>query len=288
MMPEEEVVKTGDEEESAGYKDLVDEGAKPDEVETKPDAPKGDDESESEDESTSDETEGLGAIQSQLDALSSKLDEKDAEITFLRGEVARRDRGGEKAKAEDDEFNLDEIVADLTNKDPKVAARKIIELSNKIADKKVAAIRAETTNLLTSNQAVIQAKQTDRDNVAAEFAGYLDDPRFEAVLTTTFKGLNRGGRYIPDSLYAAASTAARIIDRERAAKNGKSKNGVKEVRPGAPKNPIEPDTHDYSKAVRIDDLKMTDREKLAAKGALKKMTGVTEKQWVENWKEING
>ena len=268
-----------DGEDSDGLDELVKEGEKPDE-EKKAGGSEGDgEEGESDSPAEPDETDGSDELASRLEALESKVDEKDAEITFLRGEIAKRGRETEKAKPDDDELNLDDITAGLTDKDPKNAARKIIELANKIADKKVAALRAETNGLLNTTQQINAAKETDRKNVEADFdAALFDNKEFTETMTRIFQNLNKGGRYIPDSLYTAAATAKHLIDK-KAAKNGKP---IKEVR-SAPKNPVEADTHDYSKAKTINDLPASDREKSAMRGALKKMPGVTEKQYVENW-----
>ncbi len=232
-------------------------------------------------------------LTARLDSLETKYGEREQEIIFLRAELAKANRREpERVKPEADDINLDEVVASLTDKDPKVAARKIIELATKIADKKVAGMRDETTGLLRSNQQIVTLKETDRANVMADFGDYLDDKDFEKVMTDVFNNTSRAaGRYVPDSLYSAAATAKHIIDKARAKKAGE-KNGVKIVRPGAPKNPVEADTHDYSKAVTIDGLGTlaTAREKAAMKGVLKRLKdqGVTEKQYVENWLAENG
>ncbi len=289
----EEVVERGkDEVNPDAIDELVRDGEKPDEkVETKADEK--DEKVDKKDDEAADEGVDPADLIERLDSLETKYGEREQEIIFLRAELAKANRREpETKKVEADDFNLDEFVAALTDKDPKVAGRKIFELANKIADKKLAAVRDETTGLLRSNQQITQLKETDRANVMAEFGDYLDDKEFEKIMTDAFNNTSRAaGRYVPDSLYSAAATAARIIDKARAKKNG-AKNGVKEVRPSAPRNPVDADTHDYSKAVTIDGLGTlaTAREKAAMKGVLKRLKdqGVTEKQYVENWLAENG
>lgn len=272
-----------DGEDSDGLDQLVKDGA---EIETKPDDEKVDD---AEDEKVDEDEGGDDELEARFTALESKLDEKDAEITFLRGEIAKRGRTEEKVDDKGgDEFSIDDIAKQLSAADGgKTAAKTIIDLATKIAEKKFESLRRETSTMLTSNQQVVAAKEADRQNVLNEFGEYLDDKDFADSMSEIFTRTNRAaGRYVPDSLYTAAATAKLLIDKKRALKNG-TKNGVKEKKPNAPANPVDADTHDYSKVVTIDSLPATDREKLAMKGALKKMTGVTEKQYVENWKEAN-
>jgi hypothetical protein len=274
-----------DGEESDGLERLIDDGNKPDEkVETKDDKDeKTDGEDEGEEEGADEEEDsGLEEIRAQLSTLSEKVDEKDAEITFLRGELAKKTKP--ETKDEVDEINMDDLVAKLTDKNPKTAAQAIIELANKIADKKIAAVKTDTTNLLTQNSQVQAAKETDRNATFADFGDYLEDPKFTELMTKEFQKVTRaaGGRYVPDSLYSAAAVAKIAIDKARA--NGKGK--IKEIKT-APKNPVDQDTNDYSKAVTIDgipDNVLSPRQKAAAKGVVRKMK-IDEKDWVKNFIE---
>lgn len=270
-----------------GLQDLVDEGAKPDEPKPDDDEGEGGDEEGDEGGEGGDEGDDSG-VSERLSALESKLDEKDAEITFLRGEVAKRRETGAtpKAPAGDTEYNLDEIAAKLTDKDPKTAAKAIVDIAKDIASKELAKLRDETTTILSSNEQIRVAKETDRQNVLGEFGEYLDDKDFVGAMTEIFNSTARaaGGKYVPDSLYLAAAAASRMIDKKRAAKTN-GKNGVTPRKPAAPANPVDGDAHDYSKVktiAGIPDSMLPARDKIAAKGVVRKM-GITEKEWVENF-----
>lgn len=281
-----------DGEPSEGLEDLVKDGEKVDAT-PKDDDEKGDKDG---DEDTDvdggeDDDSAVSELNARFEALETKLDEKDAEITFLRGEIKKRGTDTTSTKADAaDEFNIDEIAKQLSVADGgKSAAKAILELANKIADKRLKSVRDETNTAISTSQQIREAKETDRTNVLNEFGEYLDDKDFADTMSEIFTRTNRAaGRYIPDSLYTAAATAKLMIDKKRAAKNG-TKNGVKKVGATAPKNPVDNDTHDYSKVKTIDGLGelATPREKAAMKGALAKMPGVTEKQYVENWLEEN-
>jgi len=286
---EDEKVEQKEEEKSQGLIDLEREGAEEHE-EVKADDEKKDDEKVDD---TADDGVDPAELIARMDSLETKLDERDAEITFLRGELSKRAEKSDTTKASGDEINLDEVVAALVDKDPKVSAKKIIELAEKIADKKVAGMRDETGRLLTSSQQINSLKETDRQNVLNDFSedGYLEDPQFVKVMTELFQNTNKAaGRYIPDSLHLAASSAKVIIDKARAAKT-KGKNGVREVRPVAPRNPVEADTHDYSKAKSINDLPMSDSEKAAARGVVSRLKArgdiKNEAEWVDSWLKGN-
>lgn len=246
------------------------------------------------DESGEGESEGedLEEITGRLAALEDSTKEKDAEITWLRNQLASRretePKGGERGE-QDGEFNLDDIAKRLVDKDPRSAAKVIIEIAQKIADQRAADAVKRSSGMIESTRRVEAAKLEDRNNIMADYGEYLDDPEFQSTMERVYDGLtNNKKNYIPDAGYAAASTAARLIDRKRAAKNGK-RNGVKEVRREAPNNPVEPDTHDYKKIKTINgipDKFLKPDEKRAALAAVKKM-GIKESEWVDAFKEQN-
>src|ERR1019366_4540441 len=110
-----------------GLQHLIDEGEKPDEV--KPDEVKLGPDGKPVEEAEVEEDGGVDPADliSRLDSLETKYGEREQEIIFLRGELrkANQREPETRGKPDADEINLDEVVASLTDKDPKVAARKI-------------------------------------------------------------------------------------------------------------------------------------------------------------------
>jgi hypothetical protein len=286
---EEEKVEPG-EEESEGLKDLIKEGEKDD------GAGGGEGDDDEKDDKKDDKKDDDSSVDEKLAALreefEGKLAEKDAENVFLRGEVSKlTNRREDKVddKSTKPLIDMDELEKKLTDRDPKVAARALVEVAEKIANDKIEKMRGETGNLLASREAVQAAKESDRTNVLNDFGDYLDDPDFQKDMNDIFVNTAKqaGGRYIKDSLYLAASAAMVITNKKRAAKNG-TKNGVHDRKPAPLVDKVETSTDDYSKMVTIDSIPArfaSDKEKAGMRGALKKMTGVTEKQWVQNFME---
>ena len=268
--------------ESDGLDNLVEQGTDlPDETEEG--AEEG---AEGEEEEEGGPSEEVSALSSRFDALESRVAEKDAEITFLRGELAKKNAPAAAVK-DADAIDMDELTARLTDKDPKVAAKAVVEMAEKIAERKVKAMRDETSGVVAGAEAVRTAKEQDRSNVLADFADYQDEegnwmPDFERTLTALYKDFQKenGGRYVRGGLYMAAATAKTLVDKARARVQG-TKNGVTKVRPQRESaNRVESGAEDYSKAKTINDLSyLSDREKAAARAVAKKM-GIKEADWV--------
>src|SRR5712671_4041387 len=99
-------------------------------------------EDEGGDEGAGEGDESVSELAARLDAFQDRLTEKDTEITYLRGELKRATTQQTTTKKDDEPlFDMDELVAQLTNKDPKVAAKAVVELAEKIADRKITAER---------------------------------------------------------------------------------------------------------------------------------------------------
>ena len=102
------------------------------------------------------------------------------------------------------------------------------DLANKIADKKLKAVRDETNTAISTNQQIREAKETDRSNVLAEFGEYLDDKAFADTMSEIFTRTNRAaGRYT--GFFIHRRSPGQVDDRQTKRAACGTKNGVKKV-----------------------------------------------------------
>jgi hypothetical protein len=287
-----------DDDDSDGLNKLIKEGSElpedDDSDESDDDDDKGDKEGEKDkdDDDDDDSEDGDGdddeSLSARLEALESKLAEKDAEILFYRQELSKRNEPKTSAKDEP-LYDIEDLAKQLTHQDPKVAAKAVVDLAEKIADRKFKDAESRTSTMVRDSAAVAAAKDADRTAVLADFSEELEDRTvFVPLMERIFKNINQAaGHYVKDSLYTAAATARTIIEKQKA-KNaaGRSKNGVREVRAARESDAgIEANTNSFANVRSIADIPdryLKPSEKAAARAAAKKM-GVSEKEWVKNF-----
>lgn len=235
-----------------------------------------------------------------LAALRDEIAELKAERTFLRGEVAKKPavvqaptpapRQTDPVEAIVAGLDMDVLAARITDKDPKVGIKAVVDIAKEVAKAMVAEGLKDARGYTDASQVERAQKETDIATTMSEFGDDMEryGQPFMDALQTNLNDITEaaGGRYIRGAMAKAAAITKVAFDR-RAAAQRNTIRGVTRVRPqGAPAsqtNVSDADSYANIKTIQgIPDNLMSARDKAAARRVAQQM-GVKESEWVANY-----